>query len=58
MHFVDNAGRARLLLPLPRHRPRQSDAVTAADAVLLASPTYRGSLTSALKNVIGHQRLP
>jgi FMN reductase len=34
------------------------DAVTAADAVLLASPTYRGSLTGALKNLIDHLPVP
>jgi FMN reductase len=30
------------------------DAVAAADAVLLATPVYRGSLTGALKNLLDH----
>src|SRR3954452_19943854 len=30
------------------------EAIGAADAVLLATPTYRGSLTGALKNVLDH----
>ncbi|HEY6762856.1 MAG TPA: NADPH-dependent FMN reductase [Baekduia sp.] len=37
---------------------RVVDAVTAADAVLLASPTYRGSLTGVLKNVVDHLPVP
>src|SRR3954470_8544101 len=37
---------------------RVVDAVAAADAVVLASPTYRGSLTGALKNLIDHLPVP
>lgn len=37
---------------------RVVDAITAADAVVIASPTYRGSLTGALKNLIDHVPVP
>ncbi|WP_272477925.1 NADPH-dependent FMN reductase [Baekduia alba] len=37
---------------------RVVDAIAAADAVVLASPTYRGSLTGALKNLIDHLPVP
>jgi FMN reductase len=37
---------------------RVVDAVTTADAVILATPTYRGSLTGALKNLIDHLPVP
>src|ERR1700712_3262342 len=33
---------------------RVLDAVAAADAVLFATPIYRGSITGALKNLIHH----
>src|ERR1700754_5039188 len=34
------------------------NAITEADAVVLASPTYRGSLTGVLKNLIDHVPVP
>jgi FMN reductase len=37
---------------------RVVDAIAAADAVVLASPTYRGSLTGALKNLVDHVPVP
>jgi FMN reductase len=33
-------------------------AIAAADAVVLATPTYRGSLTGALKNLLDHVPVP
>ena len=35
-----------------------ADAIAAADAVVLATPTYRGSLTGALKNLLDHLPVP
>lgn len=37
---------------------RVVDALTAADAVLLATPIYRGSLTGVLKNLLDHTPVP
>jgi FMN reductase len=37
---------------------RVVDAVTASDAVLLATPIYRGSLTGSLKNLLDHLPVP
>lgn len=37
---------------------RVVEAVTAASAVLLATPIYRGSLTGSLKNVLDHLPVP
>jgi FMN reductase len=37
---------------------RVIDSVTAADAVVLATPIYRGSLTGTLKNLIDHLPVP
>ncbi len=34
--------------------PRVLDALTAADAVILATPVYRGSMTGVLKNLLDH----
>jgi FMN reductase len=51
---------AQLTIPYADGRPpegdvaRVIDALTAADAVLLATPVYRGSLTGALKNLLDH----
>ncbi len=37
---------------------RVVDAIAGADAVLLATPVYRGSLTGALKNLLDHVPVP
>ena len=37
---------------------RVVDAIARADAVLLATPVYRGSLTGALKNLLDHVPVP
>jgi FMN reductase len=55
---------ADLEIPFADGRPpegdtaRVVDAVTAAGAVVLATPVYRGSLTGALKNLIDHLPVP
>jgi FMN reductase len=55
---------ADLAIPFADGRPptddtaRVVDALTAADAVLLATPVYRGSLTGALKNLLDHVPVP
>jgi FMN reductase len=55
---------AELAIPFADGRPptddtaRVVDALNAADAVLLATPVYRGSLTGALKNLLDHVPVP
>jgi FMN reductase len=55
---------ATLSIPFADGRPPEGDvasvvdALAGADAVLLATPIYRGSLTGALKNLIDHTPVP
>jgi FMN reductase len=58
---------AELTIPFADGRPpaeagpdtaRVVEAIAGADAAVLASPTYRGSLTGALKNLIDHLPVP
>jgi FMN reductase len=58
---------ATLQIPLADGRPPAEagpdvettvGAIATADAVVLASPTYRGSLTGALKNLLDHLPVP
>jgi FMN reductase len=55
---------AELAIPYADGRPPEGDTATLvdtiadADAVLLATPVYRGSLTGALKNALDHLPVP
>jgi FMN reductase len=55
---------AELSIPYADGRPPEGDTLTlidtiaGADAVLLATPVYRGSLTGALKNALDHLPVP